>query len=440
MQTGVLMNKKVRQVAVNLIILTVTIIFMALITEAILRVFSREPGEKEWVGQDKKFYRYDPLLGWSKIPNMNTIRVSVRGKNRGFYQTNSKGIRGPEYTYDKVNNEYRILILGDSFAEGCAEGCMVEFNELFSEILKTKLNKKSENDKYYEVINTGTAGWSTDQELIFYQHEGKKYNPDLTVLMFYENDITYNNQPKDWGMNYKPLFKLKGGQLTLTNIPVPKPDRFIYTERLESKDISTLKKIRKWLHTNSYLYNLIKDRIKNTYILKKLLISLHLFKAPSKASKDNTDVLPDEWALPPEYRVWERKYNDAVRDSWKTIEALIIRLRDEASSIGSKFLIFYIPFEGSIYPDVWDQIKRNYGLSDAKWTPDLPGLVLEDICKRNNIDFINPTLKFRAKAEELKKDKKRLYDPSSHHWNVYGNELVGEILAEYINMNYLNKK
>ncbi len=429
------MNKKIRRIAINLIVLSVTIVITILITEAALRIFSTEHGEEEWVGQDKKFYRYDSLLGWSKVPNMNTMRVSVRGKNRVFYQTNSKGIRGPEYSYNKKPDEYRILILGDSFADGY----MIEFHELFSEVMKTKLNNDKKFYGYFEVINTGVSGYSTDQELLFFQEEGKKYKPELTILMFCENDITYNNQPKDWGMNYKPLFKLKDGQLVLTNVPVPMPDRFIYTNQLESKNISTFKKIRRWLHTHSYLYNLIKDRVKNTYFLKRLLISLHLLKGNDKDSKNRTDFLRDEWVLPLEYRVWEKRYNDTVIESWKITEAMLVRLKKEAESIGSKLLIFYIPFEASIYQEEWDKLKKKYGLSDEEWNIEKPGMVLGDICKKNNIDFINPTELFRKKAMEIERDRRRLYDPIDHHWTVEGNKFVGEVLADYIASNYLKK-
>lgn len=426
------MNKKIRNITINLMILAITIILMSLITEVGLRVFSGEPDEEEWVGQDKRFYRYDPLLGWSKIPNMNTMRVSVRGKNRVFYQINSKGIRGPEYSYNKKPDEYRILILGDSFADGY----MVEFEDLFSEAMKRRLNNRRSN-MHVEVINTGVSGYSTDQELLFFQNEGKKYNPDLTILMFCENDITYNNQPKDWGMNYKPLFKLKNGRLVLTNIPVPKPDRFIYTEQLESKNVPILKKIRRWLHTHSYFYNLVKERIKNTYLLKKILVSLHLLDIPNKNFENDGRAMRNDWALPLEYRVWEKRYNETVIESWKITEAMLVELKEEAESISSRLLVFYIPFEASIYKKEWNKLKKKYGLSDEEWDIEKPGKVLGDVCKRNNIDFINPTELFRKKAKEIEKDGKRLYDPIDHHWTVEGNEFVGKILADYIASKYL---
>jgi lysophospholipase L1-like esterase len=399
-----------------------TICLLILAAEVSVRIISREPGENNWVGAEKKYYEYDPLLGWKKIPHTNEIRTSIRGRNEILYQINSKGIRGPEYSYDKPRDEYRILILGDSFADGY----MIEFNELFSEVLKSNLNNNLKMHVHFQVINTGVSGWSTDQELLFYQSEGRKYNPDLVILMFYENDITYNNMPKDWGMYYKPLFKIKDNNLILTNVPVPKPDIFVYHSHLEPKTESIIKKTRSWLDMHSYLYKFIKERINNTYTLKKLMTTPH--------TKENTEDRDD---LAMEYRTWEKKYNNVVRSSWEITEAMIKKLQEDAAAIGSKLIVYYVPFEGSIYQVEWEKLKKKYGFSDNDWDVNMPGLVLEDICKKNNIAFMNPTELMKMKAKEIAKDKKRLYDPLDHHWTVEGNKFTGEILADYIAFKYL---
>jgi hypothetical protein len=415
------MNIKTRQIYINLVVLILAICFSVIMGEALLRIFMTEPDENKWVGAEKKFYEYDSVLGWKKIPNLDTTRVTgIRPPV--IYKINSKSIRGPEYSFDKAENEYRILILGDSFAEGY----MVEFHELFSEVMKKKLNG-IRDDKYYETINAGTSGWSTDQELIFFQNEGKKYNPDLTILMFYQNDINYNNQPKDWGMYYKPLFKIEDEEIVLSNVPVPKPDIFIIHDHLEYKQ-TIFKRLRAWLNLNSYLYKLVKERVKNTY-------SLRSFVTRNILDENQTG---EETFIPIEYRVWEKESNETVRDSWEITEAMILKLREEVESVGSEFLVFYIPFEGSIYQEEWVKLKRVYNLSDENWTPDQAVILLKDICTRHNIDLINPTEVFKDYAREIeKKKKRRLYDFHDHHWNAEGNKLVGEILKEYINLKYL---
>ncbi|MCK5506749.1 MAG: SGNH/GDSL hydrolase family protein, partial [Thermodesulfovibrionia bacterium] len=259
------MSRKIRQIFLNFFILFLALGFSIIIAEVLVRSFSDGPGEDDWVGASKKYYEYDSLFGWRNIPDTEMTRVSIRGQNSVFYRVNSKGIRGPEYPYKKADNEYRILFLGDSFTEGY----MVEEDDHFAGVMKRKLNDLK-NNKHFEALNSGVAGWSTDQELLFFQNEGKKFRPDLTILMFFQNDLFYNNELKDWGMYYKPLFKVNNGELVLTNVPVPKPDKIAGYSQLSSEETSIFKRIRKWLHVNSHLYGFIKERITNTYILRKI--------------------------------------------------------------------------------------------------------------------------------------------------------------------------
>ncbi len=411
---------KIKQISCNILLLLTAICFVLIAAEIVIRAIPDKPDDIEWVGNPKSFYEHDPLLGWRNIPNTKTIRASTRGKIKVLYQINSRGIRGPEYSYEKAKNEYRMLFLGDSFTEGY----VVEFDDLFSEVMKSELNnlKKGIN---FQAINSGTSGWSTDQELLFFQNEGRKYNPDLTILMFFQNDLAYNNQSKDWGMFYKPLFKEINGKLVLTNVPVPKPDKIVHYDQLKPKEETVFKRLRVWLHNKSYLYGFLKERVKNTYFINDLAIKLHLKDKPG-----NEDDL-----LLREYSVWEKEYNESVRESWQITEAMLIKLKEETDSIGSGLLVFLIPHEAAVHQELWSKIKRNYGFSAEDWNIEQVGLELGVVCKRNDIDFINPTDLFRAKANELGKNK-MLYDPINRHWNVEANEFVGKLLADYIALNY----
>ncbi len=410
--------KKIKHIALNLVTLFTSILLLFLAGEILVRTLPEKTDDTEWIGNSRKYYEYDPLLGWKKIPDTDTVRVSIGGTNKVHYQINSRGIRGPEYPYEKAHNEYRILFLGDSYTEVYIVG----FDDLFSEVMTRELNNKKKGI-YFRAINSGTAGWSTDQELLFFQSEGKKYNPDLTILMFFQNDLAYNNQPKDFGMFYKPLFKKENGKLVLTNVPVPKPDKIVYDNQLNPEKESIFKKLKLWLYGKSRLYGFIKERVNHTYLLNNLAIKLHLKDKPEKEA----DSL-----LPREFAVWEKEYNEPVRQSWQITEAMLIKLKEETDSIGSELLVLFVPHEGGVYQEVWSKIKKNYGLSDEKWNIDQVGLELGAVCKRNSIDFINPTELFRSRAKELQKDKKLMYDPKDKHWNVEGNRFVGELLADYV--------
>jgi len=413
---------KNRKLLVNVIVLFITICAMLVAAEVLVRIFSIAPKGDKWVGADKRWYEYDPLYGWRKIPNVNATRISVKGQNSVLFRVNSKGLRGPEYPYEKPANEYRILFLGDSFTEGF----MIKEEDHFAEVMKRRLNSLKSKE-HIEALNSGVAGWSTDQELLFFQNEGKKYSPDLTILMFYQNDLSYNNEPKDWSMYYKPLFKQIDGKLVLTNVPVPLPDKIVNTDQLTSKEEPILKRAKQWFYKNSQLYNLIKERVKSIHALYQWAVRLHLMEDP----RNEDEVLPRE------FNVWEKHPNESVEASWKITEAMLKKLKEATDAAGSKLFVFYIPDETGIHREEWNKLEKKYGFSDDQYSPHLPGIELEEVCKRNGIDFVNPTEMMKSKAVELEKEGKRFYDDVEGHWNVDGNRYVGEILADYVAKNYL---
>ena len=105
-------------------------------------------------------------------------------------QTNSQHfLNDREFKYDKSENVFRILMLGDSIFMGLG----VENKELFSKNLEDLLNVRSRG-KHVEVINFSGVAWGTIQFLTFLQTEGYKYKPDLVVISQGENDfrVEYN--------------------------------------------------------------------------------------------------------------------------------------------------------------------------------------------------------------------------------------------------------
>lgn len=411
-----------RQLIINIMVLFITMGIMLAAAEIAVRIMSVSPKEAKWVGADKRWYEYDSLYGWRKIPNVETTRVSTKGLNSVYFRINSKGFRGPEYPYEKPADEYRVLFLGDSFTEGF----MLTEEDHFAEVMKRELNNMN-STKHIEALNSGVAGWGTDQELLFFQNEGKKYSPDLTILMFYQNDLSYNNEPKDWGMYYKPLFKQVGGELVLTNVPVPRPDKIVNYNQLASEKKSAFKRIKEWFYDNSQLYNLIKERIKSLHNLHAWAVKLHLMEVPGD----------EDEALPREYNVWAKQPNESVQDSWKITEAMLVKLKEETEASGSKLLVFFIPDETGVHREEWDKLKKKYGFSDDEYSPHLPGIELEKVCEKNGIDFIDPTELMRIKAQEVEKLGQRFYDPVDGHWNAAGSRFVGGILADVVKEKYL---
>jgi hypothetical protein len=344
--------------------------------------------------------RYDPVLGWSKAPGLKGVYAA---DGDTLEVLNSRGLRGKEYPYEKPAGEYRILVLGDSFAEGR----LVDFHDTTFEVLEREL-QDGRSAPRYEVIGAGTSGYSTDQALLYLTNEGRRYEPDVTVLMFYENDVWYNAQPSSWRGN-KPLFELRGDELVLTRVPVPPPGAE-EGEKARPAEPSLARRLSAWLEGRSALFQFVRDAVLG------------------RPSTGRFPVGP----VPDEFRIWQRTYDDETRHAWRVTEALLRELVRATREIGSEFVVLYVPTVAEVDPEVWAATRRQYGLREAEWDISHLQRELADVCRRNGIHFIDPTLEFRAEAARPWLERTPLYFESDPHWTPAGHALAGRILAAYV--------
>ncbi|MBN1592252.1 MAG: hypothetical protein JW941_03260 [Candidatus Coatesbacteria bacterium] len=389
-----------KRAALNLILVVTSLMIAVLGAELVLHWLIPRPGPHEV----KLFYEHDDLLGWHLIPNeeglLDDIEYSVHKK------INSKCLRGPEWPYEKPSdNTYRILCIGDSYCEGYS----VDLEDLFEVQLERMLNAGSEGTTF-EVINGGTGGYSTDQELLFFETEGYKYHPDLVVLLVYYNDIAVNTQSDYWDTP-KPMFVLKGnGELNLTNVPVPKPG--VRTRSLWE-----------WLDSNSRIYGFLADAISRIW----------------GSCFGDPDELPP---MPPSYKeyiVFQRFPSRENLEAWRLMKALLNRLNTKVESAGAELLVFCIPFKGSVYRDEFEGLVRHWRVPRELCDPDRFRRDLAEACAESSIQMIDPQERFEREAAILGDEGRRLYFPNDDHWTPEGNDLVAEILYDYINGRHANR-
>lgn len=351
--------------------------------------------------------QYDSLLGWSKKPTAKATLVT--SEFAVTETTNSHGLRGPETTYKKPGDTYRILVLGDSFAEGY----VVDLDSTVARVQERLLNSRGE--RRYEVINGGTRGYSTDQELLFFDTDGRRYGPDLTILLFYVNDVWYNGQARYW-RGSKPLFTRVNGRLVLTNVPVPRPtpNTFEFAVQEGTGIAGWVRRIDAWLGVHARLYAFARGSVTQSSVLSGLTIRLGLAEAPN------------------EWRAWKKSADPELRHAWSLTEAILGRLHQEVVGSGSRLMIFYVPSPAAIYPDEWRVTKRKYAMGDSAWNPEQDAVGLNSICQRAGIACVVPVARFRAEAERLRSTGKRLYFSRDGHWNSDGHRLAGGILADYV--------
>ncbi len=380
----------------NVLLVVGSIICALLLAEGLLALLQ----PKQLRVNHRDFYEYDQLLGWKK--KANARRVNVTEEFRAVEVTNSKGIRGGEYSYRKRPNEYRLMVLGDSFTEGYT----VKFEDLFSEVLRNKLSQGSDST-YYEVINTATVGYGTDQELLFYRHEGYKYRPDFVTVMFYENDVMDNVTRREIYGKYKPLFRIDDDKLVLTKSPgpgeLPEEQPEIAVEDRDGNH---------WLKNHSRVYSLVITGL-----------------AKWGLTADEAAIKP---LIPRDFRVLSREPDSEVVQAWKITEMLLVELKKSVQENGGNLLVFYVPSIHSIDPDLWEATKKKYGMTGDEWDANRVESNLIRICNEHSIDCMPSIAQFKERVRSLGKDASWFYHPRDAHWNARGHRLVGEMLADRI--------
>lgn len=180
------------------------------------------------VSEQQNYWHYDELVGWSHVPGLEG-RYSASDFDV-HVKISDHGLRDRSYDYQRPDGVFRIVVLGDSYAWGFG----VEHQEVFTEIIE-------DSQDSLQVINMGVSGYSTDQEYVLLKEEGLRYNPQLVLLMLFENDINHNTLDVNYLKYPKPRFSVLDGHLVQANRPSPR--------------IGLLRETHCFLRTHSVAYN-----------------------------------------------------------------------------------------------------------------------------------------------------------------------------------------
>ena len=402
------MTKRWKQYLFRCVLLCISLGFAILASEIALQI-THKP-----LVPDNLYCQHDAKLGWAKIPSRtNHFKTITYNASETI---NSYGFRGREHTIHKPSHTQRVVILGDSFAESYT----VNKQALFSNLLENRLSKISPT----EVINTGIGGYSTDQELIVFEDTAKKFSPDITVLMFCENDVILNITGEALYGYTKPYYQLIDNELTLTNVPVP------LSGPTSSKGIKNL------LQRHSILYRKTRTAIERTPAINQIMMAIgakHAYASSSFKQFTNNDESIE--ILPDIFRGWKNKLDDDYIEAWAITELLLKALKQKTSAVQSQLIVFYITLEQGANKQAWENTKHRYHLNDQDWHINNSAKTLSKICHKLSIAFIDPTTQFIKAETEAKTKNKSMYYPNDGHWTPEGNQLVCDILATYIENN-----
>lgn len=234
-------------------------------------------------------------------PNTTFLHTSKDGSWR--FTINNKGFRDTKpYHHTKPEGLLRVLVLGDSHTAGFE----VHQDATYSAVLERGLLQRGVR---VEVLNTGVSGFSTAEQLVFLEHEGLKYKPDVVVVGFFINDFTDNVRAD--------LFRIEGGKLVDTGERHYAPAVWAVAAMQAVPGV-------KWLSENSYLYSTTFNAL---WLLAK---QIKLGRARAKAGGE-------EVAL---------RFDTATASETELAIALLKRIGDVARRNGSVPILVDIPLAG----------------------------------------------------------------------------------------------
>lgn len=297
-------------------------------------------GTSNWVIFDKE-------LGYRLNPNKNGI--------------NSFSIRHGNIKIPKPNGLHRILYLGDS----------IPWDEAGFVDQTRKLLEKRGN---YEVINAAVQGYTSYQEVLFYEKHLKSIRPDLVIWTYCLND------------NYKFLHRFD------------EKAKMLWTKEAE-----------KSLEINSFWDQMVS----RSYFLTKL----HLILLSKSSPRPPTSDTIFGWEDSIDFNIAWKEY------SWKDHEQQIVKLKNILAEQDTELAIIIFPYEPQLL--IKDSNKHaNYITKPQQY--------LYELCKKHNIPYLDLYPKFK---EEYSRNKVLYRD--GIHLNPDGHALATQQIMTFLKKNDL---
>lgn len=359
----------------------------------------------------------DNRLGWTGRENFHQVVESPEFRQELSF--NSLGMHDTEHSLKKPPDTYRLLMLGDSFVQAI----QVAETETSHQFLETYLNENAPSTlSGFEVISGAVGRWGTGQQLVYYREQGRRFQPDLVLLMFYIGNDFHDNLPGNGatleGFNcYAPYFVLCDGQLN--------PASLTYAPGISDfKDNCS--------PTREILINMMGFLYQRSRLYQKL--------EPLLVASRPYPYFGESF-LRPFYALYTTENEERLEQAWQLTLATINQLQYEVEADGAKFVVVVIsPFpvvEIRRQPLEIQQtfLKENpvFALENA----DLPNRRLAEFFDLRNIPYIDLT---NLLIEKQRSDNLPLYIYGDGHWTVEGNRFVAEVLSQWLVENNLLPK
>ncbi|MFT5057815.1 MAG: lysophospholipase L1-like esterase [Planctomycetota bacterium] len=331
------------------------------------------------MGPPKTLNQFNSALGWSKAPERTVHRKTA--EYDVHFAINELGLRDDEdLTVEKPEDTERVICLGDSFTLGYT----VERQHLFVDQLEHWWQKE---DRKVQVINTGTEGYSTDQEVAWLLENGDAWQPDLVLLFAYENDLFYN------GASHYLRF--------------PKP-RFTPEGTLEPAAL--VDPGSKGLFASTALGNLV---------LKKK--GLETFETPLS-----------QRPLLKEFGPLLKESPEFMADAMARTTGALKALRQKCDELNAKVAVVVLPSHSAIDEDYAELFATSMlGMARDDWDPNKPVDLFLQAARSAGLTALDPRSALRKATEATGPT----YFHKDFHLNAHGNQVIAKFVHDSLATN-----
>ena len=334
------------------------------------------------------YTEFDENLMFRHIPNHEFRYFSPEFDNMVTF--NSKGLRDVEHQYEKATGTYRILVLGDSLPIGF----QVKMNETFPKLLEQKLNAGEKPGLTYEVINAGVGGYGSENELLFYETEGRKYKPDMVLLAFSMSDI-------DESM-ISPLITIKDGKIH-RNVPVeaslPK-ETALYCSR--------------YSHLCAWMYNRALRGLKESELIRTISTKIGL-------SSGGDDKVNTKSGL----SIYEKENSDSLERGLNETFSIVLEFNRKLKEDHAVLVIVPMPQLEQVDEGGREAFILATGLNGDQADMDKFQRIAQKFSKENGIRYIDPL--DGLKAQNVNNS---FYFNTGGHFNEEGHEVMAKYLYD----------
>jgi hypothetical protein len=320
-------------------------------------------------------------------------------------EINADGMRDVDHAEEKLPETLRIATLGDSYSEAR----QVALEDTYWWIAGRNLAScPAIQGKRVEMLNFGTSGFGTTQELEQLRHRVGEFSPDIVVLQFTTGNDVRNNSFAIEHNTQKPYYRISSGTLILDST-------FRDTPFFRSQMSITARLLFPLINHSRVLQLLNQTR---TILFHERNSAL---TTPTAASEEGLD--PEVYGPPPDNR-W--------REAWTITEVILRMMAREVHSTGKLFFAMTASNGIQVHPDpkVRADAERQSGIHDWFY----PERRIADIGSRYGFPVLTlaETMQATAMREQVFFHGFPNTTMGTGHWNERGHAFAGEALARFL--------